>query len=164
VALAGFFGYRNQKSADRKHELIQRKQQIYEHYLTAFRHASYWNYSPEEKKGLSPEEIDYVQSKHAEAQFVYHDSHLMMLLVASDEVMETTNAFHRYYVETPRIEWREAKRLYAEMVHAMRKDGFEESRFTVEELAGQIPWTIGNEPEEREALRRTEQQQLPGSE
>jgi hypothetical protein len=148
VAAAGLFGYGRQKSADRRHELLQRRQREYERFLTAFGNAGRW-------KGIDAE-------KHATAEAEYHEAHSNILLIGSDDVMAATNAFHRYYVDAEWLDWRRAKRHYAEMVVAMRKDSFEESRFTVEEVAANIPWTIGDEPEELKKLRRqTQLERLP---
>jgi hypothetical protein len=140
LAVAGIVGYRQQKEADRKHELIQHRQDEYQAYLLAFQQASRW-------KGVDP-------WKHAEAEALYHDTHNNMLLTASDEVINAANAAHNYYTESDQVDWRKYKKLYAEMIIAMRKDGFERTNLSLGEVAKNIPWTIGTEREDR-GLRPT---------
>jgi hypothetical protein len=63
-------------------------------------------------------------------------------------VIVAANFFHRYYADSAEPSWREVKRRYALMIIAMREDGFEETSLTTEEVAHNIPWTIGRENDE----------------
>lgn len=123
--------YEKQKRQDRKEDLIKRRQHEYERYLTAFTRAGRW-------KGVDDE-------RHAEAESEYHEAHDTIMLVGSDEAIKAANAFHRYYVDSERVDPKEAKMLYANMVVAMRKDGFEETGLSIQEVAKNIPWTMGDE-------------------
>jgi hypothetical protein len=139
VALAALFGYRRQKEADRDYDLVKLKQKEYERYLLAFHEASRW-------KGVDAE-------RHEEAENAYHNAQNYMLLHASEDVIRTVNAAHRYYVEADRVDWQTFKRLYAEMIIAMREDGYSPTKLSIREMADNIPWTIGSELEDRRALR-----------
>lgn len=92
--------------------------------------------------------------KHADAQATYNDAHEMMLLVASDEVIVAANKFHTYYTESEQRDWRKAKELYAEMIVAMRNDGFSDTKLSPEEIARNIPWTLWDEPREHATNRQ----------
>ncbi len=131
AAILGVKGYREQKKHDRQEELIRRRQHEYERYLTAFGKAGRW-------KGVDGE-------KHTEAEAEYHEAHSNLVLVGSDEVIQAVNRFHRYYVESARVDPKEAKMHYAQMIIAMRKDGFEETTLSAKEVAMNLPWTIGSE-------------------
>lgn len=135
VAGAGLWGYGRQKKTDREYDLVRLRQQEYERFLLAFQRAGRWK------------NIDH--ERHAEAESEYHDTHNFMLLHASEEVIRTANAAHRYYVDSEQVNWRTFKRLYAEMLVAMRRDGFEKTRLSAEEVAANIPWTVGTEREDR---------------
>ncbi len=82
-----------------------------------------------------------------------------MLLHASDEVVKAVNAAHRYYVEAEEVDWRTYKRLYAEMIIAMRKDGYSPTKLSVQEIVDNIPWTIGTEVGDKALERRQKQLQ-----
>ncbi len=142
VATAGFFGYGRQKEADRRYDLVKLKQKEYERYLNAFQEASRW-------KGVN-------KDKHAEAESTYHLAQNYMLLHASKKVVKAVNAAHRYYVESEVVDWRTYKKLYAEMIVAMRKDGYNQKKLSVQEVKDNIPWTIGTEVEDK-ALERRQQ-------
>jgi hypothetical protein len=124
TANRGLRNYREQKDADREYDLIKRRQQEYERYLTAFGRAGRW-------KGNNPQ-------KHEEAEAEYHEAHDNLLLIGSDGVIIAANAFHSQYVSRDPREWRETKRRYADLVIAMRKDGFEETELTNEEISENI--------------------------
>lgn len=143
VAAAGFFGYGRQKEADRRYDLVKLKQKEYERYLNAFQEASRW-------KGVD-------NDKHAEAESTYHNTQNYMLLHASEEVVKAVHAAHTYYVDSEVVDWRTYKRLYAEMIIAMRKDGYTPTKLSVQEVAENIPWTMGTELEDK-ALERGQQQ------
>jgi hypothetical protein len=140
VASAAYFGYGRQKEADRKYDLKKINQEEYQQYLLAFQEASRW-------KGVDDD-------LHAKAENRYHNTQNYMLLHASEDVIRAVNAAHRYYVEADRVDWQTFKRLYAQMIIAMRADGYSPISLSVRELADNIPWTIGSELEYRRALRR----------
>jgi MprA protease rhombosortase-interaction domain-containing protein len=144
LAAAGLLGYGRQKKADRQSDLVKLRQREYERYLRAFQEASRY-------KGVDDQ-------KHAAAEAEYHDAQHFMLLHASPKVIKAVNAAHRYYVETDYLDWRTFKRLYAKMILAMRNDGYSPIRWwSAKRLADEIPWTIGDEPEARQAMRRAQQ-------
>ncbi len=137
---AAFFGYGRQKNADRTYDLVKLKQEEYELYLRAFQESSLW-------KGVNDELWE-------QAQNAYHNAQNYMLLHASEDVIKAVNAAHRYYVDSEVVDWREFKRLYAEMIIAMRADGYTPSTLSIQEMADNIPWTMGSEPEDRKALKQ----------
>jgi hypothetical protein len=134
TANLGIKNYREQKREDRQHDLVKRKQQEYERYLTAFYRAARWK---DKNKG-----------KHAEAEADYHEAHNNLLLVGADAVIVAANAFHRYYTDATASQSGEVKHLYAKMIIAMREDGFEVTSLSTEEVAKNIPWTIKGPTEE----------------
>lgn len=123
--------YEKQKRQDRKEDLVKRRQDEYERYLTAFTRAGRWK--------------DVDDELHAGAEAEYHEAHDTIMLVGSDEAIAAANAFHRYYVDSEHVDPKEAKMRYAQMLVAMRRDGFEETKLSVREVAMNIPWTMGDE-------------------
>jgi hypothetical protein len=145
VAWAAISGYRRQKEADRNYDLVKLKQQEYERYLRAFHEASRW-------KGVNDE-------LHEQAENEYHNTQNYMLLHASEDVIRAVNTAHRYYVEADPPDWQTYKKLYAKMIIAMREDGYSPTELSEFEMADNIPWMIGREPEYRRALKRRRKRQ-----
>lgn len=176
VAGAGFLGYGRQKRADRKYDLVQRRQREYERFITAFSKAGRWKVAVNDAAELTrrwDQQVEQLQGtenedgydsavemynyyakqhrealeKHAEAEAEYHEAHSNLLPIGSDATIQAVNDFHRYFVSPGPSDPSETKIRYAKMLIAMRRDSFEKTKLSVKGVAMNIPWTMGNEDE-----------------
>lgn len=116
----GFAVYGNQKRLDRRSALIEKKREAYERYLRAYL---------------------FTDTKDRFEELNY--SRLNAALLASDGVLRAIGSLDQYAIETSGSDTaRDMERftqLYAEVVMAMRKDGFEKTRLSLPELRRALP-------------------------
>jgi methionine synthase I (cobalamin-dependent) len=126
VTIAGAaITYVVQKGLDRRNALVELRRRCYRDYLLAFSAMS-----------NSPEKIEDVTRKYFQAEFD-------ILVVGSDEVVQAVGVLSQFYAETNEDRFnRDAaavRRLVAEVCRAMRRDCFERSSLTVEEIQAVVP-------------------------
>jgi actin-related protein len=126
-------GYRGQKKADREAELEKQKAESYVRFLNAFGDAN---------RLIQKQQYD--REAHEDAKEEYLRAFTEMFLLASPDVLEKANEFHRLVARpegedgTPS----ETKRSYAEVLRRMRKDAFqttEETDLTAENIGRWLP-------------------------
>lgn len=117
--------YLVQKHLDRQNALIEMRRKCYRDYLHAYSSMS-----------DSPEKLEDIRRKYYQAEFD-------LLVVGSDEVVKAVGALSNFYSETNDDRFNrdvaKTKLLVAQVCSAMRKDCFEKSSLTIEEIQAVVP-------------------------
>jgi hypothetical protein len=132
--------YIDQKDTDRKNELIHRRMNEYERYLTAYRAKTSLRDFNRNPAWDSPEVI--------KVDTEYWLAYSSLFQIASDSVLLSVAKFHKFAwmreTDLPDGEaWtQEFKRLYATMIFEMRTDAFEETKLPKELVEDHLPFNF----------------------
>jgi hypothetical protein len=121
--------YLVQKWADRRHDLNKQKAESYQRYFDAF-----WNVNFKAGTSEHPE-------AHEEYQKALHDVYIL----GSDGVFLAVTEFNKYIVEHSKAEDKditEVTKKYANLIIAVRKDGFRKTKLSNEEIRERLTISI----------------------
>jgi hypothetical protein len=125
TVLGASITYVVQKNLDRRNALVEIRRKCYRDYLSAFSAMS-----------NSPEKIEDVTRK-------YYQSEFDLLIVGSDRVVQAVGALSQFYAETNHDRFnrdvKAVRGLVAQVCRAMRRDCFEKSSLTIEEIQALVP-------------------------
>ncbi len=127
VVGGGAGAYRWQKSVDRNEQLQAKRREIYVALLKAI--------------------SDSISNKGATADAAFRTAKFEVFVCGSDEVIKKTKALNSQLEGGAESTSDSQLGAYAELVYAMRKDSFERSQLTVEELSKLTPFNAYRQSE-----------------
>jgi hypothetical protein len=122
TAIVGSIAYRLQKSADRKSALIELRRQGYTSFLDSL--------------------FVYMHDKSAESSKTHFRKLMELSAIASDEVVRKAGDMKIYLSKSPehQIDNTKAADLISDLILSIRKDCFERSKLTLEEIRKIAPF------------------------
>lgn len=123
TAVAGIAAYAWNKRIDRRHALIELRRGIYRDFILSI--------------------ADVSESNNGDGEVKAYRRRLAELhLVGSDEVIRACEAFTSLYRGAANVGSSERAKRFAQLEMAMRRDCFEKTQVTVEELRSSLPFTF----------------------